>query len=46
MTLACILLKKGIYIINRINESLVDKVNYFNDFFFDKFTLGKDYPKL
>lgn len=46
MTLACVLLKKGIIISNQIYNSLKNKINCFNDFFFDKFIQGKDYPKL
>ena len=31
MTLACILLKKGIIIVDKLNDSLQNKENYFND---------------
>jgi hypothetical protein len=39
MTLACVLLRKGIYIIDKLNESFHKKENYFNDQYFDKFLL-------
>ncbi len=46
MTIACVLLKKGAMISNQVNNSLKNKLNCFNDFYFDKFTQGKDFPKL
>ena len=46
MTIACLLLKKGIIMVENLSNSLSQNQNYFNDPFYAKFAQGKDHQKL